>query len=1479
MASEGSSRPGRPEPPDPAFYAKDHPNMTVEEVTTGLRLTPAEHHHLRERVRPLLQEHDLINKNFSKKEVKSQLLGVLKSIIQEPDVQELIHDIPQEFVIEAFKGISKRLKTNKKRESKATEGRSETPWNVSSPTQLRGDPVQAAPQTSIPKPSMAPQVTVSSSKTGAVERKLSQKNLLIREATGARRRALLDPEDLADGTADDLKPEHLSFGKLLTFLKEDIKFNEDVEGLVVLLDDIAGKPREGPPSPEDLEEAMSINSQRSLKAVLKMYLRDNDTQYKTINILVVPGRAQGWGEGGEQSREESKVQLEQQKVQLEEEENAVCKGGDEDKRLLEISSMGAAPSNIQDRPTEDARLQTGSLEDVAKTCDMRNPLLELSRKKQRTGSCASLPSRSRQSIGIEQDKITPTVERYSQDRSTLSPSHNHEGTQITPTRERYSQEKSSLSPSHNRDVKQSVEDERRSQEKGSLSPSHNRDVKQSVEDERRSQEKGSLSPSHNRDVKQSVEDERRSQEKGSLSPSPNCDVIQSVEDGNVKEPAKTAKPDDPTTLRGDDSLGSASMATSSSIAITESESEGVNPGRVGPIYHREQILPLPSLQSVAAVHGTSNTASLRDLKGFRPVEDFEGPQQDNGSHPQTPLTTQKAVWSPRRDENTAGEATHLLPPRFNYINKSDANFTRNKRGTSDTSDSNPPHAPGSSRKPPRKRRATLILGSSDESMGDKREYQDTTDEDESGRGDRDTTEEDESGENDLKLSFNAETGEVTNGIMEEFCALQDSDVCEQLDPELWRECCVFFRHNPEKADSSVRIQVKGLRRGLMLHQMYCVYWMLNTERSRSHGGFVGDEMGLGKTTEVVALIAVSYLLNKAHMKVEQSRKNKDKKHLEKGTTKYQQPADAKCPAGEPFAMCCPCVDRNPSAKLLPKLGATLILVPPGLIPTWIREWDAIVGDNDTSNIGMRRVIAHQQGTGPEVFTDEDITTIGWSNLTTKDDKAHIIDEVPHVKAARITVFSSPQSYLGQVAKKLEFHVKDWRPPKARKHTSSVYEGITWGRVVRDEFHLEKSVQSSTPFRLKRWTTPYKWMLSGTPFEVSPRDLLGYITALYSTAWDTDPVLSMCTPSKIEQLGSAFEMCVKSGDREKAADIAQDFQKVLKRLMIRRRAASRWLDDKELVHLPPVESKDIECDFPNEYRPALKALQAERHKQLIEDFKLRTRRWEMSTDPRKGERPNGASLGAYMSLAFTLRLISTVPFLVRLSHDRGMSMTGSELKANNWVTTDQGNPYVENLETIVKSSPKLRALGDIVAKLGQDVDGNPEKLVVMSFSPVIAFVVYRYLVSHLRQRAELYHAGLKTKDRIAMISRFQEQDAEHRTDTRLKVNPTILVGTTGLMGIGMTLTRAFRSVLMEPDWVLKTENQAQARIRRIGQKNEPVYWYRLLTRGDETEKAILQRQDLRLHFRDLTFTGKSIVPSEDKAEANEFLDLDDSDVIV
>jgi len=97
------------------------------------------------------------------------------------------------------------------------------------------------------------------------------------------------------------------------------------------------------------------------------------------------------------------------------------------------------------------------------------------------------------------------------------------------------------------------------------------------------------------------------------------------------------------------------------------------------------------------------------------------------------------------------------------------------------------------------------------------------------------------------------------------------------------------------------------------------------------------------------------------------------------------------------------------------------------------------------------------------------------------------------------------------------------------------------------------------------------------------------------------------------------------------------------------------------------------------------------------------------------------------------------------------------------------------------------------------------------------------------------------------------------DVDVKNKCRIIVATSELMGVGFTLHRAHRVVLMEPDWTTAAEEQVYARIHRIGGLNQITWARRLITKDDTQEQEVIQRQTARNLATELVFNPDTEVP--------------------
>ena len=108
---------------------------------------------------------------------------------------------------------------------------------------------------------------------------------------------------------------------------------------------------------------------------------------------------------------------------------------------------------------------------------------------------------------------------------------------------------------------------------------------------------------------------------------------------------------------------------------------------------------------------------------------------------------------------------------------------------------------------------------------------------------------------------------------------------------------------------------------------------------------------------------------------------------------------------------------------------------------------------------------------------------------------------------------------------------------------------------------------------------------------------------------------------------------------------------------------------------------------------------------------------------------------------------------------------------------------------------------------------------------------------------LITSDLNADERAEIVQAFSD-DQPLKNSTK---SPDILIGTTTLIGQGFTLTRAFRLVIMGPEWLATDEEQCVGRIRRLGQKNKCTISYCLIEKGVKVEEGILNRHALRKEF--------------------------------
>ncbi|THC89589.1 hypothetical protein EYZ11_010969 [Aspergillus tanneri] len=278
----------------------------------------------------------------------------------------------------------------------------------------------------------------------------------------------------------------------------------------------------------------------------------------------------------------------------------------------------------------------------------------------------------------------------------------------------------------------------------------------------------------------------------------------------------------------------------------------------------------------------------------------------------------------------------------------------------------------------------------------------------------------------------------------------------------------------------------------------------------------------------------------------------DGRHLPENQGGPENESSMQCPSYQPNSICCPCEPGSPSARIIPVNGPQLSIVPSKLIPTRIKEWDQNVDEVR----GMTPWIAHNTATKhrrSHRLLKDNVLSKAKMRLRIQDVgdylKAYAENQVaqeeekPLRKRSTDVLSHSTNIYLTkalntawamekrQIVMGPSGNVRIKNQPGP--YVAAFHQSVIWPRVFRDEFHEEKrsTTKSLKALRSLRgefqpgsgsdqegYTTPATWFMSGTPSEVSSRDLADALGILERPEWETGPQLGRCTEKAVERLG-------------------------------------------------------------------------------------------------------------------------------------------------------------------------------------------------------------------------------------------------------------------------------------------------------------------------------------------------------------------------
>ena len=179
---------------------------------------------------------------------------------------------------------------------------------------------------------------------------------------------------------------------------------------------------------------------------------------------------------------------------------------------------------------------------------------------------------------------------------------------------------------------------------------------------------------------------------------------------------------------------------------------------------------------------------------------------------------------------------------------------------------------------------------------------------------------------------------------------------------------------------------------------------------------------------------------------------------------------------------------------------------------------------------------------------------------------------------------------------------------------------------------------------------------------------------------------------------------------------------------------------------------------------------------------------------------------------------------------------------------QATGYTGILSSTIKESAKLDRLEELV----EEAVENGKKVVIFSNWTQMTLPIYNRLA--VKYQGTYITGEVDIEDRQEHIRRFQEDE-----------DCKFVVGTSGAMGTGITLTAGTVEIFMDEPWNMALKEQCVDRCHRIGQKNNLTI-YTLMCKGtiDERIHNIVEKKGI---MADAIVDGKV---AENKRELLEYL---------
>lgn len=344
-------------------------------------------------------------------------------------------------------------------------------------------------------------------------------------------------------------------------------------------------------------------------------------------------------------------------------------------------------------------------------------------------------------------------------------------------------------------------------------------------------------------------------------------------------------------------------------------------------------------------------------------------------------------------------------------------------------------------------------------------------------------------------------------------------------------------------------------------------------------------------------------------------------------------------------------------------------------------------------------------------------------------------------------------------------------------------GHQWDYVILDEAHEiknHKSNRSKCCFKLCKKPGTNRLALTGTPFQNDTTELWSIVNM--ATAGNVFGKLKEFNKEYGKKIKDARCRSASSFAQKEGAQANQALQKALQPYLLRRRKMDFLKDElpKKLevcVWIKPSKTQKVQ------------------YKKLVEDNGFLAGNI-LSEDK---DVANKAKMGAFQVIA-QLRNLCGHPLRLR---------QGGEIRS----ALEQ-----HSVSSILSGSRKL----ELTIHMLKEFQKDGKKTLVFSQSTQTLDVIQHVLKKQDRIKYARLDGSVSEKRRQDTVELFQEGKFD------------VLLLSTGAGGVGLTLTRASRVILFDPDWNPSKDAQAVDRAYRIGQTQE-VRVYRLFLAGSIEEK--------------------------------------------